>query len=95
MVPAIFQSHPVQQLAGPGSCAVDALQLEWNLHVLACGERRYQLKALENKPHLLTAQASSFILRHCAKVVAVEDHLASRGSIKTCQQAEKRRLSAA
>src|SRR6266545_2327761 len=94
MVTALLEANPLEKLSRALRCSVAPLELERHLNVLARRESWNQLKCLKDEAHLFAAQARSLILRHRRQIVTVEDHLASRRSIKTCEEAEQSGLSA-
>lgn len=94
MVSAISQSDALEQLIGARGRSIRPLKLEGNLNVLASGECGNQLKALKDEADFFAPQLRSLVFRHCGEVMAVEDHLALRWCIETCQKAEERCLAA-
>ena len=84
-----------EQLARARAGAAVAAQLERHLHVLERGERRDQLKALEDESNFLAAQPRALVLVHRGEVGVVEQHLAARRRVESGEQAEERRLAAA
>src|SRR5687767_1875152 len=95
VVSALCETDSVQELVGSIRCALDSLELEGNLDVLAGCESRDELKALEDEPHLLAAQLGALVLAHGREIVAVEDHLSPCRCIETREKTEESGLSAA
>ena len=95
MMSARFESDLSEKVLRSWFSAVVSLQLERHLNVFLRGECRYQLKSLEDEPDFLSAKLGALIFRHRREIVPVEDHLAVRRSIKSCEETEQSRFATA
>ena len=95
MVEPVGQADASKELASTVAGAALAAELERDLHVLECGERRDELKALKDEPDFFPAKSSAVVLGHCREVGTVEEHLSVRRGIQPGEEAEERRLSTA
>src|SRR5205823_3536314 len=85
MMHPVAESDPSQQLAGANVRTRIAAQLEWNLYVLERGERRDQLKALENEPNFLATKPSTRIFVHGGEIFVIDEHCAARRGIQSSE----------
>ena len=91
---ALRQPHGGQQLVGASEGVGEAEQLDRQQHVLARGEVRQQLEALEDEADLLAAEQGEAVLRHRLDGGAVDQDLARGRAVEAGHQGEERRLAA-
>ena len=89
MVSALLEADFLEEIARPLAGTVVSLQLERNGDVLPSGKSRYELKSLKYETDFFATKACPLVLRHSRQVVAVEDHLATRRSIKSGEETEQ------
>src|SRR6185312_9701734 len=95
VIEPVAQADTAKQLARALAGAGFSAQLERHLHVLERRERGDELKALEDEPDFLPAEARPLILVHRRQVRVVEQHGAAAWRVESGEQAEERRLAAA
>src|SRR5687768_8238019 len=95
MVPPLLEPNALEELTCTRGRAVVPLELERNLYVLPRRQRRNELECLKYESDFFSPDPGSLVFRKRCQVVAVEDHRTSGRSIKTCEESEQSRLSAA
>src|SRR4030095_15328518 len=74
VVHAIAQTNTRKELDRACGGTAFASKLERHLHVLERGQRRNELKALEDEPNFLATKARALVLGEALQVDAIEDH---------------------
>ena len=91
---APFESDKIDHL--PGSKIArrldDALDRQWERHVLQHGQMRQQGKVLEHHAHLVAADVDEFCRAGLEQILAIEGELARRGLDQTRKTTHQGRL---
>src|SRR6266404_1336262 len=83
-----------EQPVGAIACIVCAGDLHWDEDVFRGGQRRYQMKRLEDKANLRAAKLSQFVFAHRGDVLTVNSDFAGGGRIESRNQAQERGFTA-
>jgi len=89
MVSPLLEPDFLEEIARALAGAVVALKLQRYGDVLPGSKRWYELESLKYETDFFATKACPLVLRHSRQVVAVEDHLATRRSIKSGEETEQ------
>ncbi|MNT74479.1 hypothetical protein D3C72_2133010 [compost metagenome] len=87
---ALPKAHARQHVRSRLARVAAVGQLQRQHHVFQRGEVAHELKALEHKTHLLSAQCSAGIFVDGKEVMAIQPHGATRGGVQPGNDGQQR-----